>query len=88
MDNYLINCSFILPMNFSFDKVANALYIRFSSEKILNSEEIAEGIIFDYGKRGHIVSVEILSFTERNLNLNNLIQMSVEELIPELTQCQ
>ena len=38
-------------MNFSFDKMENALYIRFSHEKILNSDETAEGII-DYGKDG------------------------------------
>ena len=74
-------------MNFSFDKIANALYIRFSSEKILNSDEIAEGIISDYGKNENIVSVEILNFTERNLNLNDLVQMTIEELIPRLAQC-
>jgi len=74
-------------MNFSFDKIANALYIRFSSEKILNSDEIAEGIIIDYGKNENIVSVEILNFTERNLNLNDLVQMTIEELIPRLAQC-
>jgi len=31
---------------------------------------------------------EILNFTERNLNLNDLVLMSIEELIPELVQCQ
>jgi uncharacterized protein YuzE len=74
-------------MNFSFDKIANALYIRFSSEKILNSDEIAEGIIIDYDKNENIVGVEILNFKERKLNLNELVQMTSEELIPILTQC-
>ena len=74
-------------MNFSFDKIANALSIRFSSEKILNSDEIAEGIIIDYGKNENIVGVEILNFTDRNLNLNDLVQMTIEELIPILAQC-
>ena len=75
-------------MNFSFDKIANALYIRFSSEKILNSDEIAEGIIIDYGKNENIVGVEVLNFIDRKLNLNDLVQMSIEELIPILAQCQ
>jgi len=75
-------------MNFSFDKIANALYIRFSSEKISNSEEIAEGIIIDYGKNQNIVGVEVLNFTERKLNLNDLVKMNSEELIPRLAQCQ
>ena len=75
-------------MNFSFDKIANALSIRVSSEKILNSDEIAEGIILDYGKNENIVGVEILNFTDRNLNLNDLVQMTIEELIPRLAPCQ
>jgi uncharacterized protein YuzE len=75
-------------MDFSFDKVANTLYIRFSLEDILNSDEIAEGIIIDYGKENNIMGIEILNFTNRTLNLNDLIQMNVEELIPRLTQCQ
>ena len=75
-------------MNFSFDKKANALYIRISSEKVLNSDEITEGIIIDYDKKDNIVGVEILNFTEKNLNLNDLVQMPIEELIPELVQYQ
>jgi len=74
-------------MDFSFDKIADALYIRFSSEKISNSDEIAEGIIIDYGKNQNIVGVEVLNFTERKLNLNDLVQMNSEELIPRLAQC-
>jgi len=74
-------------MNFSFDRIANALYIQFSSEKILNSDEIAEGIIIDYGKNENIVGVEIFHFTDRKINLNDLVQMTIEELIPILTQC-
>jgi len=74
-------------MNFSFDKIANALYIRFSSEKVLNSDEIAEGIIIDYGKNENILGVEVLNFTDKNLNLNDLVQMTIEELIPRLVQC-
>jgi len=74
-------------MNFSFDRIANALYIQFSSEKILNSDEIAEGIIIDYGKNENIVGVEIFNFTDRKINLNDLVQMTIEELIPILTQC-
>ena len=50
-------------MNFSFDKMANALYIRISSEKISNSDEIVDGIIIDYGKNDNIVGVEILNYS-------------------------
>ena len=75
-------------MDFNYDKMANALYIRFSSEKVVNSDEIANGIILDYGKNDNIIGVEILNFTNRKLDLNDLVQMNVEELIPRLAQCQ
>ncbi|TFF90068.1 MAG: DUF2283 domain-containing protein [Promethearchaeota archaeon] len=42
-------------MDFNYDKMANALYIRISSEKIVNSDEIADGIILDYGKHDKII---------------------------------
>ncbi|TFF90358.1 MAG: DUF2283 domain-containing protein [Promethearchaeota archaeon] len=73
-------------MEFKYDKVANALYIRFSSEKVVNSDEIAHGIILDYGKNDNVIGVEILNFTDRKLNLNDLVQMNVEELISRLAQ--
>jgi uncharacterized protein YuzE len=75
-------------MEFSFDKVANALYLRFSNEEIQESDEIAKGIIVDYGKNDQLVGVEILNFTDRNLNLNDLVQKDVEEIIPMIVECQ
>ena len=73
-------------MEFSYDKVANALYLRFSNEEIQESDEIAKGIIVDYGKDDRLVGVEILNFTDRNLNLNDLIQKNVEEIIPMIVE--
>ena len=75
-------------MDFNYDKMANALYIRVSNEKVSNSDEIADGIIIDYDKNENIIGVEILNFTDRKLNLNDLILMNIEELIPRLAQCQ
>ena len=75
-------------MEFSFDKVANALYLRFSNEEIQESDEIAKGIIVDYGKGEQLIGVEILNFTDRNLNLNDLVQKDAEEIIPMIVECQ
>ena len=74
-------------MEFSFDKVANTLYLRFSNEEIQESDEIANGIVVDYGKNEGLVGVEILNFTDRNLNLNDLVQKDVEEIIPMIVEC-
>ena len=75
-------------MEFSFDKVANVLYLRFSDEKVESTEEINEGIIIDYGKREHVIGIEILNFSDRKLNLNDLIKMQAEEIIPMVVHCQ
>jgi len=75
-------------MEFSFDKVANVLYLRFSDEEVESTEEITEGIIIDYGKREHVIGIEILNFSDRKLNLNDLIKMQAEEIIPLVVQCQ
>lgn len=45
---------------FEYDPEANAAYIRFSSEKVLESEEVSEGIILDYDTEGRIVGMEVL----------------------------
>ncbi|MGQ4834386.1 MAG: DUF2283 domain-containing protein [Candidatus Asgardarchaeia archaeon] len=39
-------------MQIVYDKVADALYIKFSNEEIYESEEIFDGIIVDYNKEG------------------------------------
>ena len=74
-------------MEFSFDKVANVLYLRFSNEEVESTEEITEGIIIDYGKMEHVIGIEILNFSDRKLNLNDLIKMQAEEIIPMVVHC-
>jgi uncharacterized protein YuzE len=38
----------------------NAAYIRFSSAKVLESEEVSPDVIFDYDAEGRIVGIELL----------------------------
>ena len=51
---------------FEYDPEANAAYIRFSSEKILESEEVCEGIVLDFDSEGHMVGMEVQD-ARRNL---------------------
>jgi len=75
-------------MQISFDKVANALYLRFSQENVKDTEEIDDGIIIDYGENDNIIGIEILDYTDRNLNLNELIKMDADEIVPVIVQWQ
>ena len=73
-------------MEFSYDKVADVLYLQFSHEKIKDTEEINDGIILDYGEKDNIIGIEILNYTERNLNLNEIVKMDADEIIPVIVQ--
>ncbi len=48
-------------MKIQYDKDANAIYVRLSNDKIVESEEIKEDVIVDYNEKDEIVSVEILN---------------------------
>ncbi len=74
-------------MDFSFDKVADTLYIRLEAGDVEESDEIAQGIIIDYSKGKKILGIEILNYSSRNLNLNYLIGLTNDELIPAIVQC-
>lgn len=52
-------------MRFHYDKKEDALYIRFNENPYQKSEEIQEGIIFDYDKQGKIIGIEILDASQK-----------------------
>ena len=74
-------------MQITFDKVANALYIRFSQEEIKDSEEMNDGIIIDYGGDDSVIGIEVLNYKQRELDLNEIIQMNPDEIVPVIVQC-
>lgn len=52
-------------MRFHYDKKEDAFYIRFNENLYQKSEEIQEGIIFDYDKNGKIIGIEILDASQK-----------------------
>ena len=47
-------------MKFHYDKKVDALAIRFSDKAYAESEEVQDGIIFDYDRAGRVIGIEIL----------------------------
>lgn len=74
-------------MEISYDKFADTLSIRVSREKCKESDEIKPGVILDYGKNGNLIGIEILSFSQRKINLNNIIKLDPDELVPNIIEC-
>lgn len=47
-------------MKTDYDSGADALYLRFSDGLIVESEEVAEGVVLDFDEEGRIVAIELL----------------------------
>ena len=56
-------------MKLHVDKEADALYLRLDDSKIIESEEVAPGVILDYNENDEVVGVEMLYLSKRTSNL-------------------
>lgn len=54
-------------MKLEFDLVADAAYFEISSNEIESTREIESGVIGDYDAQGHLVGIEVLGISKRNL---------------------
>lgn len=52
-------------MRYHFSKQDDALYVRFNESKYAESDEVRDGVIFDYDKNGKIIGIEILEVSKR-----------------------
>jgi uncharacterized protein YuzE len=52
-------------MRLHVDKEADALYLRLDDSKIIESEEIAPGVVVDYNRKNAVVGVEVLHLSRR-----------------------
>lgn len=57
-------------MKLHIDKEADALFLRLDDSKIVESEEVAPGIILDFDELNQVVGIEILRLSTRTPNIN------------------
>ncbi len=43
-----------------YDSDADALYVRFADAPVVESEEVADGVVLDFDAEGRIVAIEVL----------------------------
>ena len=65
-------------MRVRVDRGADAVYLNLTDAAILDSQEVADGIVVDYDAEGRIVGVEILDASRRTGNPDALKEMSFE----------
>lgn len=71
-------------MRVDYDEVADSVYFKLNGGVVADSIEMGEGVVIDYDAEGSVCGIEILAFSNRNLDLNRLVKMKDEELIAEV----
>jgi len=56
-------------MRLHVDKEADALYLRLDDSKIIESEEVAPGVILDFNSENTVVGIEMLHLSKRTPHL-------------------
>jgi uncharacterized protein YuzE len=52
-------------MKLRTDKAADALYLRLTESKVVESERLAPGVIVDFDKHNQVVGIEVLNVSQR-----------------------
>lgn len=69
-------------MRMRYSQEADAIYIRLKENKIVNSDEISDGVIVDYDENGDVVGIEILWVSEK-VDIDQLIIQSFNKVMVE-----
>ena len=56
-------------MKLHVDKAADALYLRLDDSRIIESAEVAPGIVLDYNEKDEVVGIEMLHLSRRSTAL-------------------
>jgi uncharacterized protein YuzE len=69
-------------MKLKIDREADALYLTLDESAVVESEEVAPGIIVDYNEQDQVVGIEMLHLSRRapNLDMGRLLF----EMVPEI----
>ena len=57
-------------MKFHLDKKADALYLRLDDSEIIESDEVAPGVVLDYNDKNEVVGIEMLHLSRRTSELD------------------
>lgn len=60
-------------MKVIYDKETDTLDLIFREEHIVESDEIREGIVVDYGRDGRLVSIEVLNASQHVLEPGTMV---------------
>ena len=64
-------------MHITYDKQADAMYIKFQEGKFIANKEIKEGIIIDIGENNSLLGIEILEVSTR-FQLKDIARVDIQ----------
>jgi uncharacterized protein YuzE len=72
-------------MKLTIDPGADALYLRLNDAQILESEQVASGVVLDYDAQDNVVGVEMLNLSKRGnpVDIDKLIFETLRADRPE-----
>lgn len=70
-----------VELHVKYDRIADALYIRLRDGRVVESDEIAPGVIVDLDENNEVIGVEILWVSRRKLDLLKLLMEGPESLV-------
>lgn len=74
-------------MRFHYDKKSDSLYIRFNEKRYFESDEVKEGIMFDYDRKGKIIGLEVLNASKKfPKEFNSLLSKRKVPIVFDLRQ--
>jgi len=53
-------------MKLHVDREADALYLRLDASDVVESEEVAPGVVLDFNERREVVGIEMLQLSKRS----------------------
>ncbi len=56
-----------MSIKLEYDPQADAIYLKLSNNQIIESEEIINGVVYDYGENDEIIGIEILNLKSKSL---------------------
>lgn len=56
-----------------YEPDADVLYIWVREGRVVDSDEVSDGVIIDYDEGGNVLGIEILEFSKREIDLNELV---------------
>ena len=69
-------------MRINYSKEADAFYLRFNDNTVVESDEVSKDIVIDYDSEGGIVAIEVL-FASEKANVEELVIQAFNKVMVE-----